>query len=1549
MEKIPKAVAISLFFFLTLFSSSVFALDIVPDSVYDAPGLHPHRETLSSIPNEHIDPFMGGLILTFEDIRLPGNGGLDLVIQRTFSSKNACNVWNNWLGYWSCEVDDENTWLGFGWTLHFGRLFKSTNVNNPHVIEMSDGTRHVAYTKPNSSLFITKDYYLVDLNSSPPVLTLTNGTKIFFGQGGPQHPDFTTHTAHYATKIQDVNGNEINIVYVGSGSNEINYVIDSTGRTIDFTTQTINGVSRLTQISGAGVSISYTHTPHQSKSLRTFLTRAQPPVGNPWQYQYNQSTYDLTQVTTPSGGVITYTYGDSVIDRGTGFMPFYIWAVVQKVAGGTVTAGTWSIGYSQGASRDYTQITDPCSRVHKYKYHGYGEHLQDGTMWKIGLPKSKETVGEETIIYNWTNSSPISYDDYEVLYVGRDYDIYVPFLTQKSITRDGKTYTTNYSSYDSYGNPGSIAETGDKTRNRSISYWYNTSKNIVQDKPSSETVSGGFPGTFTTNYSYDSNNGSLLQVNRYGVATDYTYYSNGNLWTKRDANLHTTTYEWSNGRISKITNPIYFISRVINSNGTVASETNGRGYTTSFGYDGNLRLTSIAPPGVNPTTFSYPANNSYKQETRGGYSITRYNDGFWRPTRTLDSKGIDTNTFYKSCGPNDYTASNIGDTIFYDNFGRVRQITHKDNTTVTYTYSQSNITTTDETNRNTTFAYNAFGNPDEKLLVGVTDALSNVSNYNYNILGSLTSITQGSLTRGFSYNSNNFLTSETHPEKGTITYGRDNVGNMASKLDGLGTTSYGYDAINRLQTINYGIGTVTFGYDYADNRTSMTNPSATIGYEYDSTNRLTRKTETIGGRTYYTDYRYDGNDNLTDIYYPPLGYASGRRIQYTYNSYNQVTSVPGNVTSVAYCTTGTCIGLPSTFTCTNGITTNLTYNTRNLTTQINAGSALNVGYGYTDSRGNMTSITNYHDSSKNQAFDYDELSRLRAFSGPWGSGAFTYHTNGNRWTKTVAGAATTYVYDSTNRLTSTTGGEPFSFAYNNDGDVTGMNGYTLEYDRLHNLTSYKLGGNPVATYAYDGDGMRLTKTVGTKTAVYHYDKEGRILSENDGNGNFIADYIYLHGKLIARIMNDAFIPPATPAGLTGAALNATQVTLNWVDNSTNESGFKIERKTGVSGTYAEIQTVGPNVIIYTDSGLTPGVTYYYRVRAYNMGGESSYSSETSVTPNPKLTVAKAGGGTGTVTSSPAGINCGGDCTEIYSLGTVATLTSSSNPNSYFAGWSGSGCSGIGNCIVTMNTDITVTATFKIPKLAVTKSGNGTGTVTSSPAGINCGTDCEEFFNRGTAVVLGPFPTSDSYFYGWSGGGCTGTGNCNITMNNDTTVTASFYIIPPNAEFTASPTSGTSPLTVNFTDLSTYNPTSWWWNFGDGSTSTLRNPSHTYRNPGTYTVSLTATNAGGSNPEIKTNYISVSACANLPVKNVSLIPPRYYSSLQAAYSAAANGNLIQVQAIQFTENLTAHLPITVTLDGGYDCNYGSNASNTALKGMVTINAGTVTMKNFVLEK
>jgi hypothetical protein len=160
-----------------------------------------------------------------------------------------------------------------------------------------------------------------------------------------------------------------------------------------------------------------------------------------------------------------------------------------------------------------------------------------------------------------------------------------------------------------------------------------------------------------------------------------------------------------------------------------------------------------------------------------------------------------------------------------------------------------------------------------------------------------------------------------------------------------------------------------------------------------------------------------------------------------------------------------------------------------------------------------------------------------------------------------------------------------------------------------------------------------------------------------------------------------------------------------------------------------------------------------------------------------LTVTKAGGGSGTVTSSPAGISCGPTCTASFPTGTVVTLTASAAAGSTFTGWGGA-CSGAGACQVTMDAAKAVTATF-VPStvyysLIVTKSGNGTGTVVSSPVGINCGPRCSKRFPVGTVVTLTATPAAGSTFGGWSGH-CSGSGACQVTMLGPRAVDANFVL------------------------------------------------------------------------------------------------------------------------------------------------------------------------------
>ncbi len=154
---------------------------------------------------------------------------------------------------------------------------------------------------------------------------------------------------------------------------------------------------------------------------------------------------------------------------------------------------------------------------------------------------------------------------------------------------------------------------------------------------------------------------------------------------------------------------------------------------------------------------------------------------------------------------------------------------------------------------------------------------------------------------------------------------------------------------------------------------------------------------------------------------------------------------------------------------------------------------------------------------------------------------------------------------------------------------------------------------------------------------------------------------------------------------------------------------------------------------------------------------------------------------------------------------------------------------------------------------------------------------------------------------------------------------------PTANFTAAQTAGCAPIVINFQDLSTGNPTAWLWNFGNGNTSTLQNPSTTYFTPGTYTITLTATNGGGSNILSRTGFITIydkpsvnfvandsTGCAPFNVQFTDLSTPAagtINTAWQWDFSNGAGTTTLQNPQTTFTTTGNYTISLRVTNDKG----------------------------------
>lgn len=176
------------------------------------------------------------------------------------------------------------------------------------------------------------------------------------------------------------------------------------------------------------------------------------------------------------------------------------------------------------------------------------------------------------------------------------------------------------------------------------------------------------------------------------------------------------------------------------------------------------------------------------------------------------------------------------------------------------------------------------------------------------------------------------------------------------------------------------------------------------------------------------------------------------------------------------------------------------------------------------------------------------------------------------------------------------------------------------------------------------------------------------------------------------------------AVLLGAGeASAAQLTLSWIDSSEGFAAFLIERSEGTQSeaTFTAFAEVPAGVTSYVDASVVEGVTYCYRVQAYNVAATSVYSNvacgaQAPSTPDPTpYTVSVFNSGWGMVTSSPSGIVCGSDCTESHLYGTTVTLTAiPKNVASTFIGWSGDCIGGEQTCTITVTGPVSVRATFK---------------------------------------------------------------------------------------------------------------------------------------------------------------------------------------------------------------------------------------------------------------
>jgi RHS repeat-associated protein len=582
---------------------------------------------------------------------------------------------------------------------------------------------------------------------------------------------------------------------------------------------------------------------------------------------------------------------------------------------------------------------------------------------------------------------------------------------------------------------------------------------------------------------------------------EFTYDSSDRVTQAKDNSGRTVNYTYdASGRLWKVTNPL--------------------GQVKEYTYDSSHRMLTVKDArGIVCVTNQYDANGRVSLQTQADGTTYQF-------AYTLDTNGKVIQTDMTDPRGNVYRATfNSKGYALTDTFALGTSIEQ----TVTYQRQAST-----------------------HFLQSVTDALNRRTDFSYDSLGNLTSITRlagtgNAVTTSFTYEPIfNQLASVTGPLNHTTSLAYDTKGNPTSVTDPLGNqVSFAYNSagqpISATSPLNK---TVQFGYDGGD-LVSITNPlgqtvssfvdsagrvlsmrdplGQTTKSEYDAVNRPTRVIDPLQSAT---SFAYDANGNLLSV-----TDARNNAVSYTYDNMDRVQTRTDPLTrasSYQYNNNGNI----NQITDRKNQVTNHTYDALERLSQVTYADASTTSYAY-DGGSRLTQIT---DSLAGAiSYTYDDLDRVASETTPQGTVSYTYDALGRRASMSVPGQSTVnYTYDHVNRLTQITqGSSTVSFAYDAASRTTSQtlpNGVVSEYSyddasRLVGL-AYRKGANVLGnlTYEYDAAGRR-TRTGGSlastglpqAVATTSYNAANRQTSfgsqtlSYDNNGNLTSDGVTSFG------------------------------------------------------------------------------------------------------------------------------------------------------------------------------------------------------------------------------------------------------------------------------------------------------------------------------------------------------------------------------------------------------------------------------------------------------
>jgi RHS repeat-associated protein len=638
-------------------------------------------------------------------------------------------------------------------------------------------------------------------------------------------------------------------------------------------------------------------------------------------------------------------------------------------------------------------------------------------------------------------------------------------------------------------------------------------------------VSSTDPNKHTTRFGVDASGNQLWKVDPLGRLVTSTYSSFNEPLTRIDGLKLTTTYSYdSHANLTSISRPLLDVSGNViatqltqynhgdaNHPGDVTSMVDPDNKTWTYGYDSYGNRNSTSDPLGDRTTLTFNADNWLltSVSARGNVSGCNCASQYTTTYGYVDSVSGKTNEF----GDVETITDPLGHITanHYDADRNITSTTDSDGNTTSYTFDlaneQSVTTRADQTTTRTDYnldgtvldekdgkgnAILTFGYDAQARMITKTDALTNVTTYGYDGAG-------------------NQLTQQ-------------DPGGNCSASPATGCTSRVYDPDNELTSISYSDGVTpnvtSISYDADGQRIGMTDGTGTSSWVLDSLYRLTSYTDGHGDKV---QFGYNLRNQVTQLIYP-----GSLTVTRGYDDAGRWTSVQdwlSNLTSFVYDPDGelTTKTLPSS---TGVVDTNAFNAAGQLTSISDVKGGSNTLFSATYGRDNYGQITS--DSSVPSTVRSDRYTQLNqlCFAGssnssacsspPTGAQIYSYDAAGNVTTDN----GTTQSFNAADRICWTLTGNSSNgcgsaprgatkYSYNAQGDritVTPSTGSVtnLGYDQANRLKSWGQGSTTTATYAYNGDGLRMSKTVSGVTTPYTWDTSGRLaLLIADGASQYV--------------------------------------------------------------------------------------------------------------------------------------------------------------------------------------------------------------------------------------------------------------------------------------------------------------------------------------------------------------------------------------------------------------------------------------------------------------